>query len=76
MARQGHAGTRSSDVLCRSAGGRAGYAVTIAGYAVTIAGYAVTIAGYAVTIPGYAVTIAAASASPSSSIAVSRILNF
>jgi hypothetical protein len=69
MARQGHAGTRSSDVLCRSAGGRAGYAVTIAGYAVTIAGYAVTIAGYAVTI-------AAASASPSSSIAVSRILNF
>jgi hypothetical protein len=69
MARQGPAGTRSSDVLCRSAGGRAGYAVTIAGYAVTIAGYAVTIAGYAVTI-------AAASASPSSSIAVSRILNF
>jgi hypothetical protein len=69
MARQGPAGTRSSDVLCRSAGGRAGYAVTIAGYAVTIA-------GYAVTIPGYAVTIAAASASPSSSIAVSRILNF
>jgi hypothetical protein len=62
MARQGPAGTRSSDVLCRSAGGRAGYAVTIA--------------GYAVTIPGYAVTIAAASASPSSSIAVSRILNF
>jgi hypothetical protein len=55
-------GNRSGDVLCRSAGGRAGYAAKIAGYALTIA--------------GYAVTIAAASASPSSSIAVSRILNF
>jgi hypothetical protein len=62
-------GNRSGDVLCSSAGGRAGYAAKIADYAVTIAGYSVTIAGYAVTI-------AAASASPSSSIAVSRILNF
>jgi hypothetical protein len=38
-------GNRSGDVLCSSAGGRAGYAVTIAGYPPTIAGYAVTIAG-------------------------------